>query len=507
MFLRSQMVEREVQGQPKRTSDKRSIQMKLKNLKNTLNASGNNNAAYKTRFAALSVLAGMMICGTAAYGSNDEPATPTTPDDDVAVVAEPTTPATPADDATPVAEPTTPATPADDATPVAEPTTPAKPDDDVTALADPTIIIAPAATQPSTPDVKTPEPKTPDVKTPDVKTPEPVATGAEDHRACHSRRENAGTQHSGCEDAGCRKSCRGRFRFPSRSRDYTSHRCSGLFSQRHRGIIRHGLDANGGVNMMVNKTSVILTSKGSAQARQQRPARDIVEVKLIGPSEMLLMARKPGSTQLVVWDDQEHSQVIDVVVGFDLRGLEAQIKEMFPKGSIKVESANGTIVLRGHVPDLQTASKAAAVAAPYGANGAAAPVLNFLEVSGGQQVMLQVRFAEVTRTVQQSLGFNAFITDGKFTLGAGNGPFGAAPTLANAGANATFPVYGGGTWPATPAFEYFVTALRQNGLLRILAEPNLTAISGEQASFLAGGEIPILVPTGQRRGIGHDRRL
>jgi pilus assembly protein CpaC len=110
--------------------------------------------------------------------------------------------------------------------------------------------------------------------------------------------------------------------------------------------------------------------------------------------------------------------------------------------------------------------------------------------------MLQVRFAEVTRTVQQSLGFNAFITDGKFALGAGNGPFGAAPTLGNAGANATFPVYGGAL-AGNASFEYFVTALRQNGLLRILAEPNLTAISGQQASFLAGGEFPFPIPNGQ----------
>ena len=58
-----------------------------------------------------------------------------------------------------------------------------------------------------------------------------------------------------------------------------------------------------------------------------------------------------------------------MVVGFDLRGLESQIKEMFPKAAIKVESANGTIVLRGHVPDLLTAQQVAAVATPYGAAG------------------------------------------------------------------------------------------------------------------------------------------
>ena len=73
------------------------------------------------------------------------------------------------------------------------------------------------------------------------------------------------------------------------------------------------------------------------------------------------------------------------------------------------------------------------------------------------------------------------------------GPIGNAPTLGNAGSNAVFPLYGGAL-AGNASFEYFITALRTNGLLRILAEPNLTAISGQQASFLAGGEIPILVP-------------
>jgi pilus assembly protein CpaC len=169
---------------------------------------------------------------------------------------------------------------------------------------------------------------------------------------------------------------------------------------------------------------------------------------------------------------------------------------MFPKAQIKVEIANGTIVLQGHVPDLLTAQQAAQVATPYGVGSTGgSAVLNFLEVSGGQQVILQVRFAEVTRTVQQNLGFNAFATDGTFSFGAGNGPLGAVPAnMANAGTNATgFPLYGGAMMGNT-SFEYFITALRTNGLLRILAEPNLTAISGQQARFLAGGEIPILVP-------------
>ena len=256
-------------------------------------------------------------------------------------------------------------------------------------------------------------------------------------------------------------------------------------------LVASGLNANGGINLMVNRSTVITTKTPYKQVHVAAP--DIAEpILLEGSKQVLINGKKPGPTQLIIWDGDGHSQVIEVVVGFDLRGLDSQLKEMFPKAAVKVDIANGTIVLRGHVPDLHTAEKISQVATPYGASPGS-PVLNFLEVSGGQQVVLKVRFAEVTRTVQQNLGFNAFVSDGKFSFGGGNGPIGSAPTLGNAGANATFPLYGG-AMAGNASFEYFINALRTNGLLRILAEPNLTAISGNQASFLAGGEIPILVP-------------
>ncbi|HET6248209.1 MAG TPA: pilus assembly protein N-terminal domain-containing protein [Tepidisphaeraceae bacterium] len=331
----------------------------------------------------------------------------------------------------------------------AEPTTPGPVTPDV------------KTTQPSTPDVKTPGPVTPDVKTPivtnpDVKTPAPVTPDVKTTTAPAPAVAPAPAAP------------------PAEPP-----------------LVTGGLNANGAINIMVNRSTVVTTRVPYKQVHMAAP--DVAEpILLEGSKQILVNGKKPGSTQLIIWDAEGHSQVIEVVVGFDLRGLDSQLKDMFPKAAIKVDIANGTIVLRGHVPDLMTAQKVAEVATPYGATGGT-PVLNFLEVSGGQQVVLQVRFAEVTRTVQQNLGFNAFATDGKFALGAGNGPAGAVPTLGNAGANATFPLYGGAMMGNT-SFEYFITALRTNGLLRILAEPNLTAISGQQASFLAGGEIPILVP-------------
>ena len=257
-------------------------------------------------------------------------------------------------------------------------------------------------------------------------------------------------------------------------------------------IIAKGLTANGDIALMVNKSTVLSTRVPYKRVSIGQP--DIADVNLVGPSEILLTAKKPGSTQLIMWDDQDRSQVIDVNISFDLKGLEAQLQAMFPKAAIKAESANGTIVLRGHVPSLQIAQQATAVASPYGEKST---VLNFLEVSGGQQVVLQVRFAEVSRSVSQGLGFNAFATDGRFRFGLNEGPGGTPPGgLATGGAGTvdpSIPIYGAAQ-AGNASFELFLSALRSNNLLRVLAEPNLTAISGQQASFLAGGEFPIPVP-------------
>jgi pilus assembly protein CpaC len=145
------------------------------------------------------------------------------------------------------------------------------------------------------------------------------------------------------------------------------------------------------------------------------------------------------------------------------------------------------------VPNLQVAEQMAEVAGPYGEK-----VLNFLEVSGGQQIMLQIRFAEISRSVNTNLGFNAFMTDNRSAFGIVNGSGGGTPgdfanTLVPSSLGAGVTVFGAGKAHQTQ-FEYFVTALRRNNLLRVLAEPNLVVYSGARGSFLAGGEFPFPVP-------------
>ncbi len=265
-------------------------------------------------------------------------------------------------------------------------------------------------------------------------------------------------------------------------------------------FITDGVGADGKIKLVVNR-SVVLNTK-SPYKRVNVAATDIADVNPISASSMVVTSKKPGSTQLIVWDDNEKAQTIEVLVEFDLQAINDQLKSSFPGSKIEATAANGSIMLRGRAPNLEVAEQAGAMAAPYAGNGA--KVLNFLEVAGGQQVMLQVRFAEVSRTATSSLGFNMFGTDGTFRLGAGNGAGGSPIGGLAAGNSATAipssaTIFGSGAF-GNVQFEMFISALRQNNLLRVLAEPNLTTISGQEASFLAGGEFPVPVPQASSSG-------
>jgi pilus assembly protein CpaC len=271
-------------------------------------------------------------------------------------------------------------------------------------------------------------------------------------------------------------------------------------TQRANRLTAEGVDADGRVRLMVNKTAVVTTNQPFKQVSIGNP--EVADVTVMGPNNVLITAKRQGSTQLIVWDDNNKSQVADVLVGMDLDGLQADLNGVFPGGKVQATSMNGAIALRGQVPDLKTAESMVAMAQPYSPR-----VLNMLEVAGGQQVMLQVRFAEVSRRATNALGVNFAAADGVFGIGNNIGqlaPSGfdpdvsglVGPIQSNTGAGVT--LFGAGQAGNT-AFRYFVNALRQNNLLRVLAEPNLVAMSGQEASFLAGGEFPIPVP---QTGVG-----
>jgi pilus assembly protein CpaC len=264
-------------------------------------------------------------------------------------------------------------------------------------------------------------------------------------------------------------------------------------------VVAEGLGEDGKIVLMINKSQQITTKLPYKTVNVANP--DVADVNQVNNYELLLTAKKTGTTQLIIWDVGGLSQTIDVTVMTDLQALQAQLDKMFPGAGIQATNVNGSVALRGRVKSLDMAKQAEAVAAPYSEK-----VLNFLEICGGQQVMLKVRFAEVSRSASSQLGFNGFATNGTSASfgtnqGAGATPIGAfAQGNGDVNINPAVTLFGAGHaggW----AFESFVQALRQNNLLRVLAEPNVIAISGEQASFLAGGEFPIPVP--QTNGTGN----
>ncbi len=263
---------------------------------------------------------------------------------------------------------------------------------------------------------------------------------------------------------------------------------------RAKDLIVDGVDAEGQLHVFAGK-SAVLTSKRKI-ARYSLTPLEVADVNAVAPDSLLLTAKKGGNAQLIVWDENQHAQMIDVIIDVDLPALQNQYKAIFPMSKIEVSSANGAVVLRGRVPSLTAAEQVTEMAKPYGSK-----VMNFLEIAGGQQISLQVRFAEVSRSAVSALGVNGLIGKGSTEFGNNVGQVNPINDLTGASpaVNSAVTLFGGGNIGSTK-INVFVNALRQNNLLRVLAEPNLVAISGQEASFLAGGSFPIPVTQGGGSG-------
>jgi pilus assembly protein CpaC len=262
-------------------------------------------------------------------------------------------------------------------------------------------------------------------------------------------------------------------------------------------LVASGLTSEGSIKLITGHSLVLTTRTALKRVNVGQP--DVADVTVMAPTSVLVTAKKSGSTQLILWDEQDQSQVIDVAVDLDLTAVDRAIKEAYPGVTVSATALNDAISLRGNVPSAEVAEQVVEIASSFG------KVHNFLEVSGGQQVMLQVKFAEVAKTTERDLGVNFGGTDGVSIFGNNAGVLnplsltGTPPTLMGAVTTGAGTFFGTGKYGTTP-FQYFIQALRQNGLVRVLAEPNLIAISGQNATFLAGGEIPIPVPQGGASG-------
>jgi pilus assembly protein CpaC len=229
----------------------------------------------------------------------------------------------------------------------------------------------------------------------------------------------------------------------------------------------------------------------------------VASVKPITPTQILVHGRSPGEVSLLIWDELERSRSFDLRVDVDVSAAAEEEHRVFPEEQITVTPSRSAIVLSGHVTTEDVAKRAGELASAYTKN--VVNVLTFGPV-GAQEVLLQVKFAEVDRTVLKQMGANILSTGAANTLGTTTtGQFGgfASQTVgggvaATASSQTISNVLNLFLFRPDINFGAVIEALQTKNLLQILAEPNLIAVNGKKASFLAGGQFPFpIVQPGQ----------
>ncbi len=244
------------------------------------------------------------------------------------------------------------------------------------------------------------------------------------------------------------------------------------------------------MSLEVNKGRLVRLERPAATVFVADP--EIADIQIKSPRLIYVFAKRPGQTTLFAVDETERVLAnVGITVTHNLSRLKAALKELHPKARVGVFSVDGMLVLDGVVGSATAAEDMRRLAERFA--GAPEALLNRLVVDAPNQVNLRVRVAEVSREVDKQLGFNWSILGsiGGFALGlATTNPFAASVTQ-----NTLSTAFGRGGWDVNAVID----ALEEEGLVSVLAEPNLTALSGETASFLAGGEFPILVPDSDGR--------
>ncbi len=286
------------------------------------------------------------------------------------------------------------------------------------------------------------------------------------------------------------------------------------------------------VYVEVDKSTLLTIKEPSKRVSISNPK--IAELNLISPTEVLINGKKIGITSLVVWDPQGKTSFFDVIVTGNISRLEEQIKEVAPHDDIRAELAADTIVLSGHAKNQQTVDKVVRLAQAYAvssevkttttdAGGVAkesaessGKVINLIIIEAAQQVLLEVRVAQLDKTKMKELGISTLIkgTSGEGFTNLVGAPSGVVETTNFIGRGVTTKAEGiAGNVPGLNAFapldpfqigvSYFpagigavLKALTQKNLAKVLAEPNLTVRSGEKGNFHVGTKYPIQTVTG-----------
>jgi pilus assembly protein CpaC len=303
------------------------------------------------------------------------------------------------------------------------------------------------------------------------------------------------------------------------------------------------VDAMGTRELLVPLFKSRVLSLDAPAARVSVGNPDVADIVVIGPTELYVLGKDLGTTNVLMWGrDNRLIGSIAVEVQHDLEGLKRKLFELLPGEAIEVRSSQRSIVLSGPVSDASRMNAAMQLAQSYLAQIQTAKtaeqfeqetgskredktvglVINLMQVSGAQQVMLEVKVAEIARSELKRMNakFNSFRRGGNLNWGGVNG--GATfPDAVFAPDDVRIPVFDSAA-PYGPVIDEFaptdlnienqglfasfldenflfnlaIDAAKEKGLAKILAEPTITTLTGQEAQFLSGGEFPIPVPNG-----------
>jgi len=248
------------------------------------------------------------------------------------------------------------------------------------------------------------------------------------------------------------------------------------------------------VNVLVGQSRVINFDRPVGRFSVSNP--DIAEAVLVTPDQVLVNGKAFGQVNFIAWEQSgKEYLVFDVYVRANLSLIDSQMRVLFPKDDIRLSQANGSVVMSGNVSDPLTAARAQSVVEAAGfktVNMLSSPVQNMT------QVQLQVRVAEVSRSRMRDLGSSyTSVNGGTSVYASGGGPASLTssvlPALGTSFAGSALNLFLFNSGLGTAAY---IRALQTQGALRELAEPNLIAMDGKEASFLAGGEFPVPIVQG-----------
>jgi len=262
------------------------------------------------------------------------------------------------------------------------------------------------------------------------------------------------------------------------------------------------------LSLEVGQNRLLETSGPLGRVSAANP--EVADLKVVTNNQLLVTAKGVGDTYLTLWDRSDAPLVLSLHVIRNLDALRKQLKELFPEEDIAVSSAGDLVVLSGEVSDIRIPERALAVGRLHSEK-----IANQIKVRGNQQVQIEVKFAEVSRTALREIGISILQNGASFFSGLVTPAVGASewshpfvpgmgmpPPVGNPGMPAVyqpqradaFSLFFSGL--SSFPFSVVLSLLEQHQLSKTLAEPTLVAMTGQEAKFLAGGEFPIPLATG-----------